>query len=148
MLGYRSGSVVLGAEVYPQTRRIQMINAALYRANPMAAESARSVGDEDPAKLLQIGDVVQVIGPSSKNARGVSYLPVMLPGREEFFWVSERAVGSRMPAPASFSAAAAVSTGGSARPWWHWAVVGVAGAALLGGIGYLALTRTPRPRVA
>lgn len=136
---YQCGQHVIGADVLPVVRRVQSVNTAVYAANMMASDSdpARTVGEDDPVTLLQIGDEVSVIGPQAKNSHGVAYTPVNVTGREGVYWVRSSSLGTAATRTVGRLKSMPVEAAATGWPWWKYALAIGGGAVVAGGAVWL-----------
>ena len=90
---HATGMDILGTDDEPASvpMHVSAVNVPVYPVNMMAADRPGSdLGD--PATMLQMGDLVDAIGPSVKNPTGAPYTPVKVRGRDGVFWVRSTSV--------------------------------------------------------
>jgi hypothetical protein len=123
-MSYDDGLDVLGATALASgtQARVTSKNAAVYAANVMAPDAgAKTIGDSDPDFVLQPGAQVTTSGASVKNAHGVEYTPVTVPGRDGPFFIRASSI-----APAGgVTVTTETHVEKAATPWWQWALLGV-----------------------
>lgn len=134
---------VLGAALASGSpMRVTAKNAAVYAANVMAADAgASALGDDDPAFMLQPGVVVTTAGDAVKNAHGVQYTPVTVPGRDGPFFIRSSSIGPAGGVVVTTTTHVEQST----TPWWQWAMLAAGGGAVAYG-GYRLYKETKRRR--
>ncbi len=103
---YVLGLDILGAD--PKRAYVIARNAAVYGVNFAAGDDqAAHIGDNEAAFVLQPGAAVDVVDEAVKNARGVSYTPVTVPGKDGAFFIRASDLGYEKAKPAFVSAATA-----------------------------------------
>lgn len=123
---------LLGAAVEGSPMRVTSKDAAVYAGNLMAADAgASTLGDDDPAFKLQPGVAVTSAGAPVKNAHGVQYTPVTVPGRDGLFFIRSTSVG---PA-GGVVVTTTTRVEKPVTPWWQWALLAAGGGAVVYG-GY------------
>lgn len=127
---YRLSDLVGAALVEGSPVRVTAKNAAVYAANVMARDAgASTLGDDDPAFLLQPGATLTAAGPPVTNAHGVAYAPVTVPGRDGPFFIRVSSIGLVTSTMAPVAAVAAAP----AQPWWVWLLIAIGGVGVAAG---------------
>jgi len=123
---------LLGAAAEGSPMRVTSKDAAVYAGNLMAADAgASALGDDDPAFKLQPGVAVTTAGAPVKNAHGVQYTPITVPGRDGLFFIRSTSVGPAGGVVVSTT----THTEKAATPLWQWGLLVLGGGAVAYG-GY------------
>jgi hypothetical protein len=144
---HRRGLEVLGAQVsIVHDTPVAAKNAPAYAARLMGPEALNyDPAREEPAKLLQPGEMVAVLGPAQTSpTTGVAYAPVAVWGLEGPHWIRASSLGPRGQLLARAAGAPVVSSASSPSfldryPTWQIALGVLAAAA--GGYWLYRLTR-------
>jgi hypothetical protein len=93
---------------------------------------ASTLGDGDPDFLLQPGAAVTAAGDAVKNAHGVAYTPVTVPGHDAPFFIRS---SSLAPVAGAVVPATALRVEKKPISWWQWGLLVLGGGAVAYG-GY------------
>lgn len=131
--------VLAGVDVSsPTPMHVQAGNVPIYPINMMAGDAPPADLGE-PVAMLQMGDLVEAVGPSVKNPNGAPFTPVQVRGRDGVFWVRSTSVAENAPLRVVPSA-----SGGKPQrqvkteapfAWWKVAALAALG---LGAVGVVA----------
>ena len=110
------GLDVIGATGAPTgiPMRVTAVDTGVYAANLMSRDGGiATAGDADPDFTLQPPAKVTAAGPPAKNAHGVAYISVTVPGHDGLFWIRQSSL-----AEGSGSTTAAASSAPSGPSWF------------------------------
>lgn len=124
---YDRGASVLGGE-FVAPMHVRSVNVPVY----LKVSDAPTSDLGEPVATLQMGDLVDAVGPSVKNPKGAPFTPVTVRGREGVYWVRSTSVEENAPLQpvAAKSLTTTTTTGKSPKmrkgmPWWGWGLVGL-----------------------